>query len=95
MLRIGLSSKDIASLNNVSVKAVEMSRYRLRKKLNLSSDESLVNFLQKPDLSYLFILLKFRKCRSILINIALNINILPVDFVEFSYGLFLTKIPLL
>jgi tetratricopeptide (TPR) repeat protein/DNA-binding NarL/FixJ family response regulator len=46
LLRIGLSSKDIASLNNVSVKAVEMSRYRLRKKLNLSSDESLVNFLQ-------------------------------------------------
>ncbi|MGC8864723.1 MAG: tetratricopeptide repeat protein [Bacteroidales bacterium] len=46
LLRIGLSSKDIASFNNVSVKAVEMSRYRLRKKLNLSTDESLVDFLQ-------------------------------------------------
>ncbi len=46
LLRIGLTSKDIASLNNVSVKAVEMSRYRLRKKLNLTTDESLVDFLQ-------------------------------------------------
>lgn len=47
LLRIGLASKDIASLNNVSVKAVEMSRYRLRRKLNLSTDESLVDFLQR------------------------------------------------
>ncbi len=46
LLRIGLSSKDIASLNNVSVKAVEMSRYRLRRKLNLGTDDSLVDFLQ-------------------------------------------------
>lgn len=47
LLRIGLTSKDIASLNNVSVKAVEMSRYRLRKKLNLTNDTSLVEFIRQ------------------------------------------------
>ncbi|GAB6279022.1 MAG: hypothetical protein STSR0006_10240 [Lentimicrobium sp.] len=49
MLRINLSSKEIASLHNVSVKAVEMSRYRLRRKLQLESNDNLVDFLQKLD----------------------------------------------
>ncbi len=46
LLRINLSSKEIASLHNVSVKAVEMSRYRLRKKFNLDNNDNLVTFLQ-------------------------------------------------
>ncbi|HAL65193.1 MAG: Tetratricopeptide repeat domain protein [Bacteroidetes bacterium 38_7] len=49
MLRINLSSKEIASLHNVSVKAIEMSRYRLRRKLQLESNDNLVDFLQKLD----------------------------------------------
>ncbi len=44
LLRIGLSSKEIAPLLNISVKSVEISRYRLRKKLNLDKDSNLVEF---------------------------------------------------
>jgi tetratricopeptide (TPR) repeat protein/DNA-binding CsgD family transcriptional regulator len=46
MLRINLSSKEIATLNNISIKAVEMSRYRLRKKLNIGTNDSLNEFFQ-------------------------------------------------
>ncbi|MFH2094391.1 MAG: tetratricopeptide repeat protein [Bacteroidota bacterium] len=46
LLRLNLSSKEIASLNNISVKAVEMGRYRLRKRLNLEQDDNLSKFLQ-------------------------------------------------
>ena len=42
---MGLSSKEIAQLSNISYRSVEMTRYRLRKKLELSRDTSLVNFL--------------------------------------------------
>ena len=45
-LKMGLSSKDIAPLLNMSFRSVEMSRYRLRKKLNLSRDVNLTEFLQ-------------------------------------------------
>lgn len=41
LLRIGLSSKEIAVLNNVSESAVKISRHRLRKKLNLDSTVNL------------------------------------------------------
>lgn len=44
LLRIGLSSKEIASLFNISTKSVEISRYRLRKKLQLQKDTSLIDF---------------------------------------------------
>lgn len=44
LLRIGLSSKEIAPLLNISVKSVEISRYRLRKKINLDKDANLVEF---------------------------------------------------
>ena len=47
LLRIDLSSKEIASLNNISIKAVEMGRYRLRKKLDLGTNESLNDFFQE------------------------------------------------
>jgi tetratricopeptide (TPR) repeat protein len=39
MLRLNLSSKEIASILNISPKSVDMNRYRLRKKLNLSGEE--------------------------------------------------------
>ncbi|MDP3452843.1 MAG: inorganic phosphate transporter [Bacteroidales bacterium] len=46
LLRIGFSSKEIAPILNISVKSVEISRYRLRKKLNLSQDDNLVDFVK-------------------------------------------------
>jgi len=45
-LKMGLSSKEIAPLLDMSFRSVEMSRYRLRKKINLSRDENLTDFLQ-------------------------------------------------
>lgn len=44
-LRLNLSSKEISYLNSISVKSVEVSRYRLRKKLNLDKKETLTDFL--------------------------------------------------
>ncbi len=45
-LKMDLSSKDIAPLLNMSFRSVEMSRYRLRKKLELERDVNLSEFLQ-------------------------------------------------
>ncbi|MET2986502.1 triple tyrosine motif-containing protein [Aureibaculum conchae] len=44
-LRLNLSSKEIAPLLNISVRSVEIKRYRLRKKLNLSHEDSLINYI--------------------------------------------------
>lgn len=44
-LRMNLSTKEIAQLMNISVRGVEISRYRLRKKLNLATEISLFDFL--------------------------------------------------
>lgn len=46
-IRLELSCKDIASLNNISVRSVEMARYRLRKTLGLPADASLSEFLKQ------------------------------------------------
>lgn len=46
-VRLGLSIKDVASLNNISVKSIEMARYRLRKRLQLSTEDDLTEFLRK------------------------------------------------
>ena len=46
-LKMDLSSKDMAPLLNMTVRSVEMTRYRLRKKLELGRSESLTAFLQK------------------------------------------------
>ncbi|MDH6306147.1 DNA-binding CsgD family transcriptional regulator [Parabacteroides sp. PF5-5] len=43
-LRLNLDSKDIAALMNVSVRSVENSRSRLRKKLNISASQHLNEF---------------------------------------------------
>ena len=45
-LRMGLSSKEMAALLNMSVRSIETARYRLRKKLNLESGENLTDFIQ-------------------------------------------------
>ena len=44
-LKLNMSTKDIASLMNASVRAVENNRYRLRKKLGLDSSQNLGEFL--------------------------------------------------
>ena len=44
-LRMNLSTKEIAQLMNISVRGVEISRYRLRKKLQLSMDTGLFDYL--------------------------------------------------
>lgn len=45
-LRMGLNSKDMASLLNMSVRSIETARYRLRKKLQLEAGENLTEFIQ-------------------------------------------------
>lgn len=45
LLRMNLSTKEIASLMNVSIRAIELRRYRLRKRLGLEGDRNLVDFL--------------------------------------------------
>jgi ligand-binding sensor domain-containing protein/DNA-binding CsgD family transcriptional regulator len=44
-IRMNISTKEISGLLNVSGKSVEMGRYRLRRKLNLTHDQNLTEFL--------------------------------------------------
>lgn len=44
-LRMNLSSKEIAPLMNISVRGLEISRYRLRKKLNIEHDVNLTDHI--------------------------------------------------
>jgi DNA-binding CsgD family transcriptional regulator len=44
-LRMNLSSKEIAQLMNISIRGVEIGRYRLRKKLGLAKETNLFEFL--------------------------------------------------
>lgn len=44
-LRLNISSKEIATLMNISTRGVEISRYRLRKKLNLDRETNLTEFI--------------------------------------------------
>jgi len=46
-LRMNLSTKEIAQLMNISVRGIEISRYRLRKKLNLATETSLFDYLMQ------------------------------------------------
>ncbi|MBO4813928.1 MAG: hypothetical protein J5523_03115 [Muribaculaceae bacterium] len=45
-LRMGLSSKEMASLLNTTLRSIETARYRLRKKLNLKQGQNLTSFIQ-------------------------------------------------
>ncbi|MFW5877611.1 MAG: ligand-binding sensor domain-containing protein [bacterium] len=44
-LRMNISSKEIAPLLNISIRGVEISRYRLRKKMHLDRDTNLTEYL--------------------------------------------------
>lgn len=44
-LRLNLSTKEIAQLMHISVRGVEISRYRLRKKLELDRQDNLLDFI--------------------------------------------------
>jgi DNA-binding CsgD family transcriptional regulator len=44
-LRLNMNSKEIATLLNISVRSMETKRYRLRKKLGLSHDDNLVEYI--------------------------------------------------
>ncbi len=44
-LKMNLTTKEMATLMNVSLRGVEASRYRLRKKLDLSSEANLTEFV--------------------------------------------------
>ncbi len=46
-LRLNLSSKEIAALMNISLRGVESSRYRLRKRLGLDTEANLTEFLMR------------------------------------------------
>lgn len=46
LLRVNLSTKEIAMLTGTTPKTINMNRYRLRKSLNLSSEEDLTDYLQ-------------------------------------------------
>jgi DNA-binding CsgD family transcriptional regulator len=49
-LRMNLSSKEIAQLESISVRGVELSRYRLRKKLKIPTETNLFDFLMNAQL---------------------------------------------
>ncbi len=44
-IRMGMSTKQIAQILSISHRSVDMHKYRLKKKLNLSSEENLNNFI--------------------------------------------------
>jgi DNA-binding CsgD family transcriptional regulator len=45
LLRMSLSTKEIASILHISVRAVELRRYRLRKRIGLDNETNLIHFL--------------------------------------------------
>ncbi len=47
LLRLKLTSKEIASILNITPKSVEVSRYRLRKKMNIGKEEKLSKIIRK------------------------------------------------
>ncbi len=47
MIRLNLSTKDMASLVNLSISTIETNRYHIRKKLGLDQGENLTTFLMK------------------------------------------------
>ncbi|WP_298419916.1 hypothetical protein [uncultured Kordia sp.] len=44
-IKMGLSTKEIAQLMNISSSSVQMARYRLKKKLELGKEEEIYNFI--------------------------------------------------
>jgi tetratricopeptide (TPR) repeat protein len=46
-LKLNMSTKEIAALTDQTIRAVEMSRFRLRKKMNLEASVNLSNYISK------------------------------------------------
>ena len=46
LLKLDMSTKDIASISHTSIRGLETARHRLRKKLKLTGDVNLCNYLQ-------------------------------------------------
>ena len=44
-LRLNMSTKDISAITHQSVKSINMARFRLRKKLDIESEDNLINYL--------------------------------------------------
>ncbi len=44
-IRLNLSTKEIASLLNITVRGIEAARYRLRKKFGITAEQNLTEFL--------------------------------------------------
>ena len=45
LLRLNYTSKEIAKIQNLSIRGVEAARYRLRKKIDIQENEDLVSFM--------------------------------------------------
>jgi DNA-binding CsgD family transcriptional regulator len=45
-IKMNLSVKEVAVLMNITPKSAKMNRYRLKKKLSLGEDDSLLRFIQ-------------------------------------------------
>lgn len=45
LLRLNLSTKDISNMMNISIRGIEAARYRLRKRLNIPSEQDLTDFM--------------------------------------------------
>lgn len=45
LLRLNMSTKDIANFTNMGIRGVETARYRLRRKLGLPAEQALIDFL--------------------------------------------------
>jgi DNA-binding CsgD family transcriptional regulator len=45
LIRLNLSTKEMATLLGISPKSVEVSRYRLKKKIGLGKDDNLIHFI--------------------------------------------------
>jgi DNA-binding CsgD family transcriptional regulator len=46
LIKLNLSTKEMASILNISPDSVKTARYRLRKKLNLNTEDNLTGFIQ-------------------------------------------------
>ncbi|MES2627880.1 MAG: hypothetical protein V4616_02830 [Bacteroidota bacterium] len=47
LIRLKIGTKEIATLKNISVESVKMTRYRVRKKLQLSGDSDMYRFMEE------------------------------------------------
>ncbi|TAD95582.1 MAG: response regulator [Bacteroidetes bacterium] len=45
-LRVGMNNREIALLHNVTISAIQKNRYRIRKKMNIESEEIFLEFLK-------------------------------------------------